>query len=46
MSETDQRDVIKFLDARKFALDRIVAELASVDGEHVHAKKAVEYWIH
>jgi hypothetical protein len=37
--------MIKFLCAEKFALDRIVAELASVDGEQADAKKAVEYWI-
>jgi hypothetical protein len=38
--------VTKFLYAKKFALDRIVAELALVYGEQVYAKKAVEYWIH
>jgi hypothetical protein len=42
----EQRYVIEFLDAKKFALDRITAELASVYGEQAYAKKVVEYWIH
>jgi hypothetical protein len=41
MSEIEQRRVIKFLYAKKFALYRILAELASVYGE-----QALEYWIH
>jgi hypothetical protein len=39
-------NVIKFLYAKKFTLDRSVTELASVYGEQTYAKKAVEYWIH
>jgi hypothetical protein len=46
MSQIEQKYVIKFLDAKKFALGRIVGELASVDGEQAYTKKAVEYWIH
>jgi hypothetical protein len=46
MSEIEQRYMIKFLYAKKFALDRIVAELASVYREHAYVSKAVEYWIH
>jgi hypothetical protein len=46
MSEIEQRYVIKFLYAKKFALDRIVVELAPVYGEQGYAKKAVEDWIH
>jgi hypothetical protein len=46
MSEIEQRDVIKFLYAKKVALDRIPPELAPVGGEQAYAKKAVEYWIH
>jgi hypothetical protein len=45
MSEIEQRYVIKFFDVKRFALDRIVAEFASVSGEQASAKKAVEYWI-
>jgi hypothetical protein len=45
MSEIDQRYEIKFLYSKKFALDRIVAELASVSGEQAYAKKMVEYCI-
>jgi hypothetical protein len=44
-SEIEEREMIKFLDAKRFVLDRIVAELASVDGEQVYRKNAVEYWI-
>jgi hypothetical protein len=44
-SEIEQRCVIKFLCAKKFALDRVITESASVDGEQACAKKAVEYWI-
>jgi hypothetical protein len=43
MNEIHQRYVIKVLDAKKFALDRIVAELASVFGEQAYVKKGVEY---
>jgi hypothetical protein len=43
MSEIEQRHVIRFRYAKKFALDRIVAQLASVYGEQADAKKAVEY---
>jgi hypothetical protein len=46
MSNIEQRYVIKCLYAKKFALDRIMAELASVDGKQIYAKKAMEYWIH
>jgi hypothetical protein len=46
MSKIKQKYMIKFLDAKKFAPDQIVAGLASVDGEQAHEKKAVEYWIH
>jgi hypothetical protein len=46
MSEIEQRYVIKFLYAKKFALDRIVADLASVSGEQAYVMKAVGYWIH
>jgi hypothetical protein len=46
ISEIEQRRAIKFLYAEKFALDRILAEFASVSGEQAYAKKAVEYWIH
>jgi hypothetical protein len=45
MSEIEQRQVIKFLYAKKFALDRIVEELALVDGGQSDANRAVEYWI-
>jgi hypothetical protein len=45
MSEIEKRYVAKSLNAKKFALDRIVAELASVSGEQADTKKAVEYWI-
>jgi hypothetical protein len=45
MSEIEQRYVIKFLYAKKFGLDRILAELALINGEQADAKKAVEYWI-
>jgi hypothetical protein len=45
MSEIKQRYVIKFLCAKKFAFDRIVAERASVCGEQVYAKKTVGHWI-
>jgi hypothetical protein len=44
MSKIEQRYVIKFLYAKKVALDRIVAEFASADREQAHAKKMVEYW--
>jgi hypothetical protein len=43
MSEIEQRYVIRVLCAQKFAFDRIVAELASVDGEQTYAKEAVEH---
>jgi hypothetical protein len=46
MSEIEKRYVIRFRSAKKFALDRIVAELALVYGEQADAKKAVEYSIH
>jgi hypothetical protein len=46
MSEIEQRYVIKFLYVKKFALDRIAAERASVYGEQAYAKKTVEHWIH
>jgi hypothetical protein len=39
MSEIEQRYAIKFLDAKRFALDRIVAELASAYREQAHARK-------
>jgi hypothetical protein len=42
MSEIEKRYVVNFLNAKKFALDRIVAELASVYGEQAYAKRAVE----
>jgi hypothetical protein len=45
MGGIKQRYVIKFLCAKKFVLDRIVAKLASAYGEQAYAKKAVEYWI-
>jgi hypothetical protein len=43
INKIDQRYVIKFLDAKKVALDRITAELASVCGEQAPAKRAMEY---
>jgi hypothetical protein len=43
ISEIEQRYVIKFLCAKKFVFDRILAELALVYGEQAYAKKAVEY---
>jgi hypothetical protein len=43
MTEIEQRYVIRFRDAEKFSLNRIVAELASVSGEQADAKKVVEY---
>jgi hypothetical protein len=46
VNEIEQRHVIKFLYTKKFALDRIVAEFASVYGEQVSAKKSVGHWIH
>jgi hypothetical protein len=46
LSEIEQRYVLEFLCAKKFALDRIVAELTSVYEEQAYAKTAVEYWIH
>jgi hypothetical protein len=42
MNKIEQRYVIKCLDAKKFALDRIVGELASVHGKQVYAKKTVD----
>jgi hypothetical protein len=41
-----QKYVIKFLDAKKFALNGIVAAGTSVHGEQTPAKKAVKYWAH
>jgi hypothetical protein len=38
--------VIKFLHTKKFTLNEIVAELASMYGEQTDTKKAVEYWVH
>jgi hypothetical protein len=35
-------DVIKFLSAKKFTLNGIRAELASICGKQAYAKKAVE----
>jgi hypothetical protein len=46
MREIEQRYVMKRLEANKFALDRIVAELALVHGEQTSAPKAVVYRIH
>jgi hypothetical protein len=46
MNKIEKRYVITFLDAKKFALDRSMAELASVYGEQTYAKQAVEYWTH
>jgi hypothetical protein len=46
MNEIEKRYVIRFLDAKKFALDRIVAELALVHGEQAYAKKPVGCCIH
>jgi hypothetical protein len=46
MTEVEQRCVNEFLDAKKFTLIEIAAELASVDGEQAYAKKAVEYLVH
>jgi hypothetical protein len=46
MSETEQRHVIKVLDVKKFAFDRVTAKLVSVYAEQIYAKNAVEYWIH
>jgi hypothetical protein len=46
MSAIEKRYLVNFLNAKKFALDRIVAELASVYGEQAYGKKVVEYWIH
>jgi hypothetical protein len=39
MAAIEQRYVTKFFDAKKFALDRIVAELASAHGEQTYVKK-------
>jgi AraC-like DNA-binding protein len=46
MNEIEHRYVIKFLCAKKFALNRTEAELVSVPGEQAYEKKAVEYWTH
>jgi hypothetical protein len=46
MTEVKQRYVIKFLDTKKFILNGIVADLASVYEEQADAKKAVEHWVH
>jgi hypothetical protein len=39
MTEIEQRYVIEFIHAKKFGLDQIVAQLASVCGEQAYAKK-------
>jgi hypothetical protein len=46
IAKVERRYVIRFVDAGKFGLEQIVAELASVYAEQVHAKNAVEYRIH
>jgi hypothetical protein len=46
MTEGEQRYVIKFLDAKKFTLNRIVAEIVSVYGEQAYTQKAVVHWVH